>query len=385
MKALGIHVFAGGFTMGVKAATDVEVLGQLEIHNFGRGTCESIGIDFINADDWDEWPAVKADMIYGNPRCTGFSCLTSGYSGEIHGPWAKCTKDIHDLCQYGLKTETPVIIWESVQQAASTGKLLLNHLRDNVFFPAGYNIMHVFINAATFGNPQRRKRYFFVAYKNTRRFNITPMPIVDRQYVMEFLDDVDGHTVKLCRKDAAYDAYSWMHFTKEETAMIPFLQQGECLNLLGKRDEDLYNTDRTPRFWEQWLVRNSNIPFSVHGLRRLHPDKFVPSLSNSCHHMIHPEKNRGLTVGELSAIMGWPDGIIPVGALPNGQIAKGIVPAIGQWLAEQVRDNYFGREWRGGEFQTKWDHIQGEWIENYPDDPRERVFDFTHYYDRGEQ
>jgi len=114
MKAVGCHVFAGGFTMGVKRVFDVEC--QLESHGFGKETCEAVAkVPFVNRPDAN-WPDVEAQFLYGNPRCTGFSCITSGYDEDTHGPWAKQTEDIHQLCNYAAG-RYDIIIWESVQQA----------------------------------------------------------------------------------------------------------------------------------------------------------------------------------------------------------------------------------------------------------------------------
>lgn len=101
MKALGAHVFAGGFTRGVRKIMTVD--RQLEIHEFGRATVESTGVEFLNCDHWKEWPVPDKDvvMLFGNPRCTGFSTMTGSCGAKTHGPWADQTVDIHDLCHYG--------------------------------------------------------------------------------------------------------------------------------------------------------------------------------------------------------------------------------------------------------------------------------------------
>src|ERR1035437_9254893 len=118
IEALGCHVFAGGFTMGALKVPGVTVRRQLEIHDLGAQTARSLGVEYLRRPSWGGWPLPGvAQILYGNPRCTGFSSLTGGLSADVHGPCAKCTQDIVDLCSYGHHNKIPVIIFESVQQA----------------------------------------------------------------------------------------------------------------------------------------------------------------------------------------------------------------------------------------------------------------------------
>ena len=180
MKAIGVHVFGGGFTMGVQRVFDV--VGQMEVHGLGQATVEDgLGLPFImpkkGEDVVDSWLShgkhEGCSFCYGNPRCTGFSVLNTA-KGTVgsRGPWASQNIDIKQFCDYGVRANIPVLCWESVQQAFTTGRPLLNKLRDELFVPAGYRILHMLLNAATFRNAQHRKRYFFVAYKENLHFPI---------------------------------------------------------------------------------------------------------------------------------------------------------------------------------------------------------------------
>src|SRR5665647_2355989 len=183
MKAVGVHVFAGGFTMGVRRV--FEVAAQMEVHGLGDRTVQQgLGLPFImpekGANVVDSWLSTNhhkgCSFCYGNPRCTGFSVLNTAKGTEgSRGPWAAQNIDIKQFCDYGVEGQIPIICWESVQQAYSTGRQLLDKLRDELFVPAGYRIAHVFLNAATFGNAQHRKRYFFVAYRGDLTFHV-PIP-----------------------------------------------------------------------------------------------------------------------------------------------------------------------------------------------------------------
>ncbi len=389
IKAIGTHVFAGGFTMGVQKVFDV--VAQFERWDFGRGTVEQkLKIPFIKgAAGHHEWIPQKdvwedCRICFGNPRCTGFSCITSGYSGETHGPWAKQCQDIHDLCHFGLEADMEFIIWESVQQAFTTGGPLLRFLIDDLFVPNHYRIAHVFINAATFGNPQHRKRYFFVAYKDCYKFNITPPDVVaEHGTVNETIKQwnrIKGNEKNLTNnKCIDYDDNSHARLTIDEWDIVPVLNEGECMNQLGhKREEVLLAANE--KFAETWHLRNSPMPFSLHCLRRLKGDATCPTIHSSASRFVHPRLNRPITVAEMSALMGWP--VTPAGGQPIAQIAKGIVPSVGTWLAEMVKlslDDYWGQE----DWESSYDDKEGEWVgRDYSHGevlPTEKIFNTTRY------
>lgn len=379
MRALGCHVFAGGFSMGVRRV--MPVLAQLEIHDFGRETVDAVlGIPFINETTWEAWPRIEADFLFGNPRCTGFSTITSGYSDAIHGPFAKCTRDIRDLCAYGTKHDVPVIAWESVQQAYSVGRPLLDLLRDEVFAPRGYRICHMFLNAASFGNAQRRRRYFFVAYKRGRNFCVVPPPIADRPTtVRDVIEQYEGLETRACNygaKSGTYDADTYTSVCREDQLVIPHLRPGEDFNAFARRGA---MAAISPKFQAAWDRRLSDIPFSLHCPTRLWYDGWCPTLSSSCSNFIHPTLPRPITVREMSRLMGWPEGAWPRGPRPNAQVAKGICPEVGAWLAEQVA-LYLRDEWGSEDWSTRWNHRAGRWEGfEFTDEPLEKVIHMTQW------
>lgn len=386
MKALGVHVFAGGFTMGVRKV--VPVVGQLEIHDFGRETVEQrLGLEFINRATWDQWPAMQADMVYGNPRCTGFSTTTSGYPETIHGPFAKCTQDIRDLVAYGLRHRIPVICWESVQQAWSTGKPLVDLLVRECA-KEGYRVAHLFINAATFDNAQQRKRYFFLAYRAGKNFNIEAPVLRDRHTtvrdVLEPLWDLPTRSYNHNNSRGDYEPDDWRPPNAEEAATIPHLLWSECFNQFATRGgfDDGTVSLHYKRMWDE---RMSDIPFSLHAPRRLHPDRCMPTISSSASNFVHPEHDRFLTVREVAALMGWPLDVTPAGPKPVFQIAKGICPEVGAWLARQAL-LYHEDAWGKEDFDSTWNRKLQRWEgHDYSSDvipPVEKIFDLTTFHPR---
>lgn len=386
-KALGCHVFAGGFTHGVQNA-GWDVVAQLETHNFGLDTArERWGVDCINHESAD-WPtdyaASDVPLFYGNPRCTAFSTVTSGArytdpKSNAHGPWAKQTCDVHQLVDYGVAHEFPFIVWESVQQAyTGAGRELIDWLVANRFEPSGYRVAHVFLNAATFGNAQQRKRYFMVAYKRGFRFNAQP-PMLQPSYNTLFdaikpWRDVEGRQYPL--HEPGYDADCWRQFVpgSDEEQVLKLLPTGWCHNTLAR-----YGYDMMPRKSQLiWDCRESEMPFSLHCMRRLPFLGPSPTMFSSCHMWVHPELDRCLTVGELSAIMGWPPGVIPVGKNPQAQLCKGVVPSCGEWLAQQIALSIEGH-WGNDDWESTFCDKTGIWQGQSTPDALEKTIDMTRY------
>lgn len=371
--------------MGISRVHTVQE--QLEIHNFGRETCESQGFDFINAESWDKWPDVSADFCFGNPRCTSFSSLSGGASAVARGAFAEPTQDIMDLVQYGLRMKYDIIAFESVQQAYTVGKALLNRLRDAYFCPAGYRICHVFVNTAAEGNAQKRRRYFFIAYKRGKNFNVYAPKLPDRcACVHDVIGDIEllHKTVRPARLYSVNHAEPNMYvqLTPAENAAVKYLKSGECLNQMAKRLGVDGMRAIHPELADTMLRTLSEIPFSLHCIRRLDFYGRCPTIAGTAARFIHPMHNRPLTVEELALLMGWPKGVTPIGKNPIGQIGKGVVPATAEWLGRQIQA-YLDDEWGSEDFESSWDKQTQQWVGNdYSScncEPVEKVFNLTYY------
>jgi len=389
MKGVGIHCFAGGFTMGVKRV--LPVVGQLELHDFGRETCEAHHTEFMNADSWEGWWDYRSRwkdclFCYGNPRCTAFSSYSAGAGCDVRGPFAGPTRDIWDLCEFGIRANLDLISFESVQQCYTVGRELLDVLVGKLHANR-YRVVHLFVNTAAEGNAQKRRRYFFVAYRNDRNFNVM-MPDLPkyRTTVGDVLDRPEFqnrlvHEGKLYGKtNTNYDRDTYVNLSPLEKELIPYLHQGQSFNDFARNNEnDLKRLSSA--YFEKWKHRTSEIPFSLHSPTRLKQNGHCPTISSTSTRLIHPTKSRPLTVSEIAAMMGWPKSFIPVGPNPIGQIGKGVVPATGEWFAEQVK-LYLENYWDDEDFESNYNHRVKRWIGNEftkTNGPIEKVFRLTDY------
>jgi len=375
MKALGCHVFAGGFTAGVQSAMPCDM--QLEVHGLGVDTAPVNHFVCCDADEWPEPPTGTA-LLFGNPRCTGFSCLSGGCE-KGHGPWSHQTIDIHQFMAYGTEHGVPVLCWESVQQAYTVGRPLLDYLVEKYCRPNGYRVAHVFLNAASFGNAQDRKRYFFVAYPRGKRFNLSAPPLVERRTTVadvictpEF-EQYKTRPANLHSLD--YDADCWHRRSPTEMEIIRRLPQSFDFNKFA----DWCLDEMPDHYARKWMRRTSKLPFSLHSPFRLAPEVACPVISSSAIRYVHPWEDRCLTVREVARLMGWPPDMLPKGDHPIGQIGKGVVPIIGDWIARQVI-KCLKDEWGTDDWETSYDARKRRWVGTWlKDEPLEKTMNVTKY------
>lgn len=372
MKAVGVHVFAGGFTRGAKRVADVDT--HLEIHDFGALTAASLGVDVIRRDSWKEWPEIQCDVVYGNPRCSGFSTLTGSEDSTRHGSCAKCNQDIYDLCNYGVQVKAPIIVWESVIQAFSTGRQLIETLVDTLF--EDYRVAHIFECAHTFGNAQARKRYFFVAYSKELKFNVgVPYPVPRAPTLRDVLrSSLNPERVETLRH--GYSENSWLRLPIEDEKLLHLFNPGEGLMSAILRNLDEVR-ELSPKLAAKWDNRKSAIPYGLHQTYRTAWDKPCPTLTGKCGGLVHPDGLRTFTVGELSRLMGWDT--IPIGRNPFQQISKGIIPDVGEWLLRQCKSALDGA-WGAEDFESEYN--KGEFFGRDTTGLKEKRFDFRRYYDK---
>lgn len=372
-KAVGVHVFAGGFTLGMQRA-GFDVQCQLETHNFGLETTKAMcNVDSINDEDAN-WPDIDAEVAYGNPRCTAFSALTGGHDEDGHGPWAKQTCDAQQFAKY-TAGKYDFCVWESVQQAYTAGKPLLDWMTNDIYKPKGYRVAHVFINAATFGNSQQRKRYFYCAYRDDRNFNIQPPRLRTLHYPVAY-DALwslrDNDTEPYDSRSDEYGFNSYKSYPDDVRDMMSRMPNGWGLKYMAQ-----YAFEHlTDKLQDKWLTRSTDLVFSLHAMTRLNYLRPHPTLTSSAFRYIHPEHDRPITVGETATVMGWPT--IPVGHAPVAQIAKGVVPDVAQWLGEQAM-LYLNNEWGNEDWESSFNDKTGEWEGGDSDGKLEKVFDMTRY------
>jgi len=361
MRAVAVHTFAGGFLLGVRQA-GFQVSTAFEPLGFGCSTLRGLNVHVPGTGEmWYNWrvPPYPVDLVFGNPRCGGFGSLGSNIGDDnTRGAVCQQSSDYRQLCCFAVKVRPRVIIIESVQ-ALYTGcaRSFLDRMV-KILHEAGYSVGHVFFNAAFLGSPQFRRRYFLVAWRRGSKkvpFYVYKPPLLPHRATTVWdcigdLQDRDAHGMNVCVKSAVYDEDTY-HLTThddgsngENFRCIGILDEGQGLNNLHhKYGPKIFKKLGCPNFYERSLHARSSIPFSaVNNVQRLYAHGQCPVMTGTSSMFVHPYIDRTLTVRELCRLMGWPDSVTPRGKDPARQLALGVIPAAGEWIAKQAR--YFIRD-----------------------------------------
>ena len=349
-SGVGAHCFAGGITAGFAQVFDVA--GQLEVHELG---CDSVrhnlGIPVIKdeAAGWITKPpmwAKQAQVIFGNPRCTAFSCLNHGCGKDGFGPEGKATADVRQMVDLIENVRPTVFVWESVQPAITTGLPLALDIEERLA-KLRYHPTRMLLNAATWGNSQNRRRFFHVFTKPGVTFWPDVPDIPERWFtVREAIEDLAEHPVtskhQWCYdslEDAEHDEvlnHHWWDdpcFTELVCSIIP---PGRSMNDVPFSDIERIQAEGFDGYMDGYLRGAGS--FSRHAARRLHADGASRVVYGGWSMVVHPWLDRGVTVRETARIMGFPDDWVFLGpASGYCQIGKGVVPAVAEWLAWQIR------------------------------------------------
>lgn len=163
MRALGVNIFGGGFTIGVKRHFDV--VAHFEHDEYGVPTCRLNWPEMKFYTNVDAWPRTgwggrnKIHFLYANPPCAPFSTASHGRSTTWReDPRLQRIYDIHEL----LDTIQPTVMAiESVVPSWTKGRELF----DELAFEArkqGYATTVLLHDAKWLNTPQQRRRVFFV-------------------------------------------------------------------------------------------------------------------------------------------------------------------------------------------------------------------------------
>lgn len=382
IKALGCHVFMGGMTRGVAEHLDVQA--QMEIFNLGEETVEhNFKIPFWQADSEEDWYPIVMDkyrdvpVVYGNPRCTGFSALGHGCSEDAHGAWANPTVDIRQLCR--MQSWIKPLVWgfESVTNAATVGRELIEWIHQE--YGAGYRRAELFHNAYQFGNAQYRRRIIFLWYKeglslpaeeitekwlwrgkppttedalrgtgsykgmrdlwNVEALQVPSLHGFDTigkleaasPWVMDRLPPTDDHEEGTPVSVPVLNHHYGKINDSYLEASLKLVKEGGTMNGLpaGLLEEAGYD-----EFAEK---KEMGISFSWHAPRKLHRKRACPVIYSASGKFMHPEHQRPLTVRELARIMGLDDDWAVLGNDPIAQIGKGVCVHVGRWIGDMIK------------------------------------------------
>ena len=347
--------FAGGFTLGTKLA-GFQIIGKREaVGGFGvpavEGNKKLLGDFEIEVGTPDTWTPLKADLVFGNPPCSGFSNRSSMVRGlnadgvieriNYTGYSASPNQCMWDLVEYAAACDPEIVMFESVQGAYNKGRDLIQDLRSHLELKTGsqYNLFHVLHDVAKLGGAQERKRYFWVASRI--EFGVDPVErsattVQDRIGDLEnvALGSIDGHVIEDTprgrRVAELASKIQWDPWEVIGTVYQRAMEEGVQLSEENWPDH-IQSEKRVTQF----------VP------KRLDYSKPSNVLAGDCLWMqVHPTLPRTLTHREIARLSGYPDewSCDPyIQKKAHSRFwGKGICVEAGKWIATAAYDAISG-------------------------------------------
>lgn len=327
LTAVGAHVYAGGFTLGVREHFDV--LAHFEHSKFGAETVtKNLGIP-IHLYDEDGWPTSNyfpIDFVYCNPPCAAWSQANPTNIDR----WHKDERlQFHDACFDLISSMQPhVFAMESVRGMYTKGKSLV---MDMVMKARnmGYAPYFLLVDSKYHGTPQNRKRFFLVlsrveiSWQQTNKYPITAGSVWDQrnQYTDDATPNLNGkqrwHTI------------------------LDKVEPGEQMRKAFDRE--------FPELIGQTGVSGRGSMM----LRKLDLDDQAQTFTGDCK-TIHPTENRLLTAGEAALLSGFPPDYEFHGSVGGkfNQIARGVLPKVGEYVGHQV-ERAIRRAWHPATYDPR--------------------------------
>src|SRR5262245_50496742 len=193
-----------------------ELVGKREMKGgFGTPNCE--GNRHLLGTGWqaeacapEEWsvPSGGADVVAGNPPCSGFSVMSAR---DFRGAESKINHCMWAFAEYAAKVKPVIAVFESVQLAAKEGegRELMKLLRTRLEELTGesYHLYHVMHNAYSVGGAAQRRRYFWLASRVP--FGIEEPSITRYPTLNEVIGDLIDQPLDWAEQPYANTTPSW--------------------------------------------------------------------------------------------------------------------------------------------------------------------------------
>jgi len=320
--AVGMHIYSGAWTLGFRERFNI--VAQLEeldagAKTFGRNLGNEIRHVVAPHEEWPLEELGEVNLVYANPPCAPWS--TAGALLGMNDPRIQFAKNVSGAA---AKLEPDFFIVESVCRAWSpTGGRPLYEKMALDWGKLGYAVTIVFTNTVLHGAPQYRERFHFVAHRLAVNFNVDEPTDESIMTVWDAIGDI-AETAVPTGQPTALPNHNYEPYRQKGQNVADRLEQGEG--------------------WERGVERciTDGVEYSkarfISG--RFRYNSTAPTLLDISQ-IVHPTKNRQLTMREGARLCGYPDWyeFEPSGRLSgygahSAELTQAALPAVGR---------YFGR------------------------------------------
>jgi site-specific DNA-cytosine methylase len=313
-NALGVYVFAGGFSLGVSRY--FKILAHLENSMFGVETVRA-NFKFPVYESIDQWPLDdlkgKVNLIHCNPPCAPFSSvgrsITRGRDNWKTDERVQCFRNCFNVFK---KIQPNIMVIESVPRTFDLGKSMITGMT-NWALRRGYSVTYFFTNAAFHGLPQNRNRFHFI-------FSNVQLKLPRPDYNIITVSNV-FETIRKDRTETTEVNKIWKPLLKHTKPGGKLQKTFNIINEGHFKYNDRDQVKGRPGFIYQ----------------RLDPDKPSPTLLGGCH-IIHYKENRYITPLEHAMLCGFPRDYkwrVKADREIYIQAGQGVSSVIGEYLSKQ--------------------------------------------------
>lgn len=318
MRALGCHVYGGGFALGMVRG-GAEVIHHLEPAAYkGFGVeCATVNLGVETTVGEDLWRGHRfrgaIDVVFGNPPCAAYS----GASHGMEGKW-RDERRSHAFTMLRLLDEVRPAAWvlESVPGIMTKGAGVVAAI-ESAALEAGYSMTYWKHDHKFLGLPQRRARVYLIAHRVDLRF-----PDLGRTL---FTPDFDG---LLTVEDAIADLEDPGPYVEWKDQYRPVYEMtppgGKPRQVYLEHFED--DPDVSPPGFIVMRLRMDAPSVTLLG----DPGKYL-----------HPVEERMIGLDEATRLCGYPDDWIHVGRTLGERwqhLCKASLPTGGAALGPILRD-----------------------------------------------
>lgn len=350
LTAVDIFSGAGGLSIGA-CMTGIEPIMAVEydIHaaNTYKRNHPDIAHNVLHADIKTVEPLKHTKkhpfILFGGPPCQGFS-IANTKTRNIDNPnnwmFKEYLRFINDL-------EPEWFLFENVVGFRSFGKGKFAKEVEEELQNLGYETNSSILNAADFGVPQKRSRFFIVGHKKSKggiKFDFDKLEKQPHISVEEALHDLphlsngeklenslyksspQSNFVKLMRKNKKKVSQNFVTVNKPHIIeRYKVIKQGENWEAAKKRG--LLNSYSSTKHTHSGIYK------------RLEANKPSVTIANYRKSMlIHPYENRGLSLREAARLQSFPDDFIFEGSLSfqQQQVGNAVPPLLAKAIFDEI-------------------------------------------------
>lgn len=351
-KALGLCIFAGGFSFGMEEA-GFEVSGHMELTDcqLGINTSRQRWPVFVgNVDEWKTGLTEMGqhDVLYANPPCVAYAG-TGKHEGTADSRMCFLRNCAYDT----MMVQQPTVwTWELVPGIFSKDLAWLQAMSFRAA-KLGYECHAFLTSSALHGGFQDRRRFHFVASRVAidweASYESCPTAWKGVRTLGQALETVDEARFQawLSKKSdrTIYDHREYLETVSNKLGILPndetvyggafqtlFPHTAPGMHLGHIPDEILRQVYR-PR-GTAWT--GSGRPGFAHTRGR--NDRPSPNVLGG-HTIVHPTEDRYLTPRECAAIMGFPmDHVFSYGAKAYAEIGRGLCTHNARFLGHAIME-----------------------------------------------